>query len=112
MTPIVRFCQPSARSRHALATPMNGKDASKVRACLASLDTTQRYAVLMYYADELTTSEIGLVLNLSQSQVRQILDRFRVVAAQALESPATRPRPVVRTCGTAAWPRPNTPLAG
>lgn len=63
---------------------MNGTDASRVRECLSSLERTERYVVLLFFADELTPPEISLVLDIALSRVTQIIDRFRETAARVL----------------------------
>ncbi len=49
---------------------------------LAGLEQAHRYAVLMYYADDLNAEEIGLVLDLPRHRVQDILDAFRVEVAR------------------------------
>jgi DNA-directed RNA polymerase specialized sigma24 family protein len=56
---------------------MTGTEADRVKQCLMRLSRTDRYAVLMFFADELTPMEIGLVLDVSLQRVQDILDRFR-----------------------------------
>ena len=56
---------------------MSSTDAMQVKQCLGALDRTERYVVLMYFADELTPAEIGLVLDVSLARVMAILDQFR-----------------------------------
>ena len=76
---------------------MNGTDAARMKACLTALDTTDRYVVLMYYADELTPSEISIVLDIALSRVNQTLDRFRAAAAavlKRLDSSSAAPGPL------------------
>ncbi|MHC4609849.1 MAG: hypothetical protein ACYS7M_05825 [Planctomycetota bacterium] len=42
---------------------------------------------MLFYADELTTAEIGLVLDLQESEVLATLDRLRKVACATLGGP-------------------------
>ncbi|MEM9883038.1 MAG: hypothetical protein AAF800_08995 [Planctomycetota bacterium] len=63
---------------------MSCTDADRVRACLSDLGRTDRYVVLMYFADELTPAEIGLVLDVPLCRVNQVLDTFRQTVVAAL----------------------------
>ena len=63
---------------------MDRRDAQSVRRCLASLDQTERYVVLMFFADELTPAEIGVVLDLPPIRVTDILETFRQTVARLL----------------------------
>lgn len=63
---------------------MDGQKATQVKACLSALGRTERCVVLMFYADELTPPEISVVLDITLTQVNQIVDRFRETAAVAL----------------------------
>lgn len=56
---------------------MTGTDISHVKQAMSTLSRTERYVVLMYFADELTFSEIALVLDLSPPRVEHIIDAFR-----------------------------------
>ena len=64
---------------------MDSREAQSVRTCLAELDQTERYVVLMFFADELTAAEIGLVLDLPAPRVTDILDAFRQMVGRLLE---------------------------
>ncbi|MEM6459146.1 MAG: sigma factor-like helix-turn-helix DNA-binding protein [Planctomycetota bacterium] len=63
---------------------MSRTDADRVRGCLGDLERTDRYVVLMYFADELTPAEIGLVLDVSLRRVNRVIDTFRQSVAAAL----------------------------
>lgn len=63
---------------------MDGTDASRVKASLSSLERTERYVVLLFFADELTLPEISHILDIALSRVTQIIDRFRETAARIL----------------------------
>lgn len=63
---------------------MSSKDASMVKQCLGTLDRIERYVVLMFFADDLTPAEIGLVLDVPLARVTIILDRFRQAVAKVL----------------------------
>lgn len=51
---------------------------------LAALDRTDRYVLALFYADELTVSEIGMVLDLPEQRVTGILERLRDQARRLL----------------------------
>ncbi|MEM8738012.1 MAG: hypothetical protein AAGG38_05985 [Planctomycetota bacterium] len=63
---------------------MSGTDAARVRECLTTLERTERYVVLMFFADDLTPAEIGLVLDVSLAWVTGVLDSFRQAVARVL----------------------------
>ena len=63
---------------------MTGTDASRMKECLSALERTERYVVLLFFADELTPPEISVVLNIALSRVTQIIERFRLAAARVL----------------------------
>lgn len=56
---------------------MASKDAHRIRQYLQTLDREDRYILLLYYADGLTTLEIGSVLGLSATKVDHRLGYFR-----------------------------------
>ncbi len=63
---------------------MDSKASQSIRHCLSSLDQTERYVVLLFFADELTPAEIGLVLDVSQLRVADILESFRLMVAKLM----------------------------
>ena len=63
---------------------MSSTEATRVKKCLSALERIERYVVLMFFADELTPAEIGIVLNVSLQRVTDILDRFREAVAEVL----------------------------
>jgi len=63
---------------------MSSTEATRVKQCLGALERIERYVVLMFFADELTPAEIGVVLNVSLNKVTDILERFRATVAQVL----------------------------
>ncbi|MEO1235773.1 MAG: sigma factor-like helix-turn-helix DNA-binding protein [Planctomycetota bacterium] len=63
---------------------MSGTEATRVRDCLGSLDQTDRYVVLMFFADELTPTEISMVLDISVGRVNDTLKSFRDTIARIL----------------------------
>jgi DNA-directed RNA polymerase specialized sigma24 family protein len=65
-------------------TTIMGKDAERLRAMLDQLDRSDRYVVLMWYADELNDWEIAAVLERSVLEVRRVINAFREKAASAL----------------------------
>ena len=56
---------------------MNGNDSTPVKQLIRSLDRTDRYIVLLHYADGLSLNEIGLVLDLPPRVVEATLNRLR-----------------------------------
>ena len=70
---------------------MTGTDAERVKRCLGQLDRNERYAVLMFFADDLTPAEIGLVLDLPLRQINQTLERFRDMMNDALADCGDQP---------------------
>jgi len=56
---------------------MSGKEAGRVRQWLNALERTDRYVVLLYYADDLTPTEISLVLDIPKSRVTRTLEWAR-----------------------------------
>lgn len=70
---------------------MTGTDAERVKQCLGQLDQNERYAVLMYFADELTPAEIGLVLDLPSREINRTLERFRGMMNEALANHGDQP---------------------
>jgi DNA-directed RNA polymerase specialized sigma24 family protein len=67
---------------------MTGTDASCLKACVEGLDQTARYVVLMFFADDLTPAEIGLVLDIPLTHVQNTLSSFRESATQLLKAAA------------------------
>ncbi len=63
---------------------MSGTEAMRVRECLGGLERIDRYVVLMYFADELTPAEIGLVLDIPSSRVTRTLENFRDKVSRTL----------------------------
>jgi DNA-directed RNA polymerase specialized sigma24 family protein len=66
---------------------MNGTDAGALRAVVSTLNRTTRSILMLFYADELTAAEIGLVLDLPESEVLATLDRLRKLACATLGGP-------------------------
>jgi DNA-directed RNA polymerase specialized sigma24 family protein len=67
---------------------MSQSQADRIRHCLDGLNQIDRYTVLMFFADDLSCSEIGLVLDISPLRVRQTLNRFRERAAAEMVDPS------------------------
>ncbi|MEM9420385.1 MAG: sigma-70 region 4 domain-containing protein [Planctomycetota bacterium] len=80
---------------------MASKDATRIRQYLQTLDRDDRYILLLYYADGLTTLEIGSLLGLSAAKVDNRLGYFRTRLSGMLDfanthantpgAPGTRP---------------------
>jgi len=66
---------------------MPASAASRVRQFIASLPQTERYIALLFWADNLTTTEIGLVLDKPVTAVERALTRLRE-QMEAIVSPA------------------------
>ncbi|MEM1354515.1 MAG: sigma factor-like helix-turn-helix DNA-binding protein [Planctomycetota bacterium] len=58
---------------------MASLDATRLRAFVQNLDQTDRYIVLLHYADGLTEMEIAAVLNLTAIRVHGRLEELREV---------------------------------
>jgi DNA-directed RNA polymerase specialized sigma24 family protein len=56
---------------------MSGRDTAGLRGFARALSQTERYVLMPFYAEELTPTETGLVLELPESEVLAILDRVR-----------------------------------
>ena len=54
-----------------------GTDAAHIRSMIRDLRTPDRYVVLLWYADELTSEEISEAVGLSVHDVEHILSQFR-----------------------------------
>lgn len=63
---------------------MSGEQVSQLKALIRVLGRTERYVLLLFYADELTPIEIGLVLDLPESRVWSILGSLRDQLGAAL----------------------------
>lgn len=64
---------------------MNGKDAGRMRAFMSTLGRTERLVLLLFYADQLSETEIGLVLDMSQSRVNTMLGSLKRQATAAMK---------------------------
>ena len=52
---------------------MQGKEASFVTRCKHTLSQTERYVLSLRYCDEMTSQEIGLVLDMPTSTIDHVL---------------------------------------
>ena len=52
---------------------MSGREAACLRSFVHELGQTERYVLLLFYADDLTPTEIGVVLQLPKRRVQAIL---------------------------------------
>lgn len=66
---------------------MASKDAQRIRNYVQSLDRNDRYILMLYFADGLTTLEIGTLLGLSASNVDSRLGFFRGELGNILKHP-------------------------
>ncbi len=64
---------------------MNGKDAGRMRAFMGTLGRTERLILLLFYADQLSETEIGLVLDLPESRVNTMLGSLKRQATAAMK---------------------------
>ena len=56
---------------------MTGKEADRLKFFIRALGKTERYVLLLFYADDLTPTEIGWVLDLPEPRVVAILNGMR-----------------------------------
>jgi len=63
---------------------MRGTEAKQMRAFMSTLDRTERLILLLFYADQLSQTEIGLVLDLPESRVSSMLGTLQQQAASAI----------------------------
>ncbi len=56
---------------------MAGTDTRFLKSFVETLTRTERQTLMLFYAEELTVPEIGLVLNLSESRISRMLDAIR-----------------------------------
>jgi len=68
---------------------MNGKDAGRMRAFMGTLGRTERLILLLFYADQLSEAEIGMVLDMPQSRVSSMLGSLKKQAVAALQHDAS-----------------------
>lgn len=64
---------------------MNGKEAGRIRAFMDTLNRTERLILLLFYADQLSQTEISLVLDLPESRVNTMLGSLKDQAVAALQ---------------------------
>jgi DNA-directed RNA polymerase specialized sigma subunit len=63
---------------------MDGKEAGRIRAFMVTLNRTERLILLLFYADQLSQTEISLVLDLPESRVSTMLGTLKQQAVEAL----------------------------
>ena len=63
---------------------MPGTDIRNVKPMVEQLDRVQRHVLMLYYAEELTPAEIGLVLEIPESTVITTLQELQARAQDAL----------------------------
>jgi DNA-directed RNA polymerase specialized sigma24 family protein len=71
---------------------MPSPDAARVRCFVQNLNQTDRYLVLLHFADELSEMEIAAVLQLEPHTVRRRLGELRQQLAGITARPAASPR--------------------
>lgn len=64
---------------------MNGKEAGRIRAFMDTLSRTERLILLLFYADQLSQTEISLVLDMPESRVNTMLGTLKEQAVAALQ---------------------------
>lgn len=60
-----------------------------MRTFMGNLSRTERLILLLFYADQLSETEIGLVLDLPQSKVNAMLGSLKEQAVAAIQQGAT-----------------------
>ena len=63
---------------------MQGKEAGQMKAFMSTLSRTERLILLLFYADQLSQTEIGMVLDLPESRVCSMLGSLQKQAAAAI----------------------------
>ena len=63
---------------------MPGTETRLSNSFVRALSRTERQLLMLFYAEELTTAEIGVVLDLAESQVSATLDLLRQRARKVL----------------------------
>ena len=63
---------------------MNGKEAGRIRAFMDTLNRTERLILLLFYADQLSQTEISLVLDLPEGRVSSMLGALKEQAVAVL----------------------------
>ena len=79
---------------------MYSQDAAQMSRFFDGLNRTERYVLLLFYADGLTPKEIGLVLDLGEARVRAMLQSLRSDAMRKLgrlPDKQTRQRPMAKS---------------
>jgi DNA-directed RNA polymerase specialized sigma24 family protein len=64
---------------------MTGKDAGQMRAFMDTLNRTERLILLLFYADQLSQTEIAMVLDLPEGRVSSMLGTLQRQAADAIK---------------------------
>jgi DNA-directed RNA polymerase specialized sigma24 family protein len=72
---------------------MTSKDAMKLKQFLQHLPQTDRYILLLHYADGLTAAEIALVLDLPLSKVQSRFEALRLQAGAMIGAPSALAAP-------------------
>ncbi len=65
---------------------MSDKEVADREVFAESLGRDERLVMILHYAEELTPTEIGLVLEISEGRVRSILDTLRERATALLRT--------------------------
>ena len=68
---------------------MTSKEAGRIRAFMSTLNRTERLILLLFYADQLSQTEIGLVLDMPENRVSTMLGSLRQQASAALKHEAS-----------------------
>ena len=63
---------------------MQGTETRLSNSFVRALSRTERQLLMLFYAEELTTAEIGVVLDLAESQVRTMLETLQQRAKRVL----------------------------
>ena len=68
--------------------PKTDFEATLIRGLVRGLAQTERYTVMMFYADQLNPQEIAAVLEIPVTRVTSTLESFRGTCALAMERAA------------------------
>ena len=71
---------------------MYSQDAEQMSRFFEGLTRTERYVLLLFYADGLTPKEVGLVLEMPEAKVRSMLESLRSDAMRRLGRLPNKPK--------------------
>lgn len=65
---------------------LHSQDAVRMSGFFNTLTQVEKYILLLFYADELSTEEIGIVLEIPEARVTLMLQRLRAQAMALLQA--------------------------